>query len=175
MPVLTDIQGYASDLLKKLLYARHDQLHWLIGRMYPDVTPQKVMRQLGYLSKVINDGKHYIWPGCEVNEARVAAIEIMLRLCGGAPPIFETARPPCALTFFLMKQDCMQAFRIYTPVEGQETQCRAIAEQQRDPKGHAVVFYIDSRSQIPLLGVSHPHIFAVSDGAGGFTFQEAKL
>jgi len=174
-PVLTDVQGYAAGLLRKLLCMRHDQLHWLINRVYPDVKPEKVMRQLGYLGRAMNDGKHYLWPGCELSPERIAAVDIMLRLCGGSLPVFDTARHPCALVFFLMQADRMQPFRVYTPLAGKEAECRAIAENQREPKGHAAVFYIQDKRQIPLLEVSHPHIFALSDGAGGFTFQDAKL
>ena len=39
-PILTDVQGYAADLLRKLRCVRHNQIHWLIGRVYPDVTPE---------------------------------------------------------------------------------------------------------------------------------------
>lgn len=175
MPVLTDVQGHAAGVLRKLLCARHDQVHWLINRAYPDVTPEKVMRQLGYLGKAINDGQHYILPGCEVSPERIAAADIMLRLCGGGLPVFDTARSPCALVFFLMEPDKMQAFRVYTPAEGMEAECRAIAEAQREPEGHAAVFYIREKGQIPLLRVSHPHIFAVSDGEGKVIFRDAKL
>lgn len=175
MPVLTDVQGYAAELLRKLLCVRHDQIHWMINRMYPDVTPQKVMRQLKHITRVVDDGRYYLWPGCDINTNRVTAVDIMLRLSGGSLPIFDTARAPCALVFFLAQADSMQAFRVYMPTAEKEAECQAIAENQREPKGHAVVFYINSKKQIPLLHVSHPHIFAVSDGAGGFAFQDAKL
>jgi len=175
LPVLTDVQSYAAGLLRKLRCMRHDQIHLLISRTYPDVKPEKVMRQLTHTIRVMSDGNHYLWSGCEVNPDMVAAMDIMLRLCGPGLPIFDTARHPCALVFFLMKLDQMLAFRIYTPLEGRETECRAIAESQREPDGHAAVFYIQSRSQIPLLEVSRPHIFAVNDGAGGIVFQDAKL
>ena len=173
--ILTDVQGYAAGLLRKLLCARHDQLHWLISHVYPDVTPEKVMHQLKHIMRTVDDGRHYLWPGCELNTERITAVDIMLRLCGGSLPIFDTARSPCALVFFLTMADRMQPFRVYTPMEGKEAECRAIAENQREPKGHAVVFYVQDKRQIPLLHVSHPHIFAVSGGAGGFTFQDAKL
>ena len=175
MPVLTDVQGYAADLLRKLRCVRHDQIHWFISRAYPNVKPEKIMRQLMHTIRVMSDGAHYLWSGCEVNPDMIAAVDIMLHLCGPSLPIFDTARPPCALVFFLMKLDQMLAFRIYTPIEGRETECRAIAESQREPDGHAAVFYMQSKSQIPLLEVSRPHIFAVSDDAGGITFQDAKL
>jgi len=102
-------------------------------------------------------------------------VDIMLRLCGGALPVFDTARHPCALVFVLMKYESTQAFRIYTPTVGDEAKCRSIAENQREPKGHAAVFYIHNKKQIPRLEVSRPHIFALRDGAGGFTFQDAKM
>ena len=175
MPVLTDVQGYAAEILRKLQCARHDQIHWLISRMYPDVAPEKVMRQLVHISRFIDDGKHYLWSGCEVNPGRVAAIEVMLRLSSPGVPLFDSARHPCSLIFHLMKQEQTQAFRVYTPTEGEETRCQAIAENQREPHGHAAVFYVRRINQIPLLKVSRPHIFAVSDGGGGFSFQGAKL
>jgi len=174
-PVLTDVQGYAAGLLRKLLCVRHDQLHWLINRVYPNVTSEKVMRQLKHIMRTVDDGRHYLWPGCELNPERIAAVDIMLRLCGSTLPIFDTARHPCTLVFFISKDGRMQPFRVYTPDEGKEAECRAIAENQREPKGHAAVFYIQDKKQIPLLEVSHPHIFAIGDGAGGFSFQDAKL
>lgn len=175
MPVLTDVQAHAAELLRKLLCARHDQMHWLIGRAYPRVRPEKVMRQLGYLGKAVNDGTHYLWPGCELKPRRIAAMDVMLRICGGSLPIFDTARSPCALIFFLIREDRMQAFRVYIPEPGREAECRAVAESKREPEGHAAIFYIRDKKQIPLLTVSRPHIFAIDDGAGGIVFQDAKL
>jgi hypothetical protein len=172
---LSDVQDYAAKILRKLVCARHDQLHWLIGREYPKVSPEKVMRQLGYLGKAMNDGQHYFWPGGKVNHGMIAAVDIMLRICGGSLPIFDTGPHPCALIFFLMQADRMQPFIVYTPDEGAEAECMAVAESRRDPKGHAAVFYIQSKRQIPLLTVSRPHVFAISDGCGGFDFLDAKL
>jgi hypothetical protein len=175
MLALSDVQDYAARILRKLVCARHDQLHWLIGREYPNVSPEKVMRQLRYLNKSTNDGRHYFCPGGQINHGMIAAVDIMLRICGGSLPIFDTGRQPCALIFFLMQADRMQPFIVYTPDEGAEAGCRAIAESRREPEGHAAVFYIQSKRQIPLLTVSRPHIFAISDGNGGFDFMDAKL
>lgn len=175
MPMMTDVQGHAAGILRKLTCARHDQLHWLINRSYHDVKPEKVMRQLRCLGKAVNDSQYYLWPGCELNPDRIVAVDIMLHICGGALPVFDKARHPCALVFFLSRTDCIQPFLVYMPEEGKETECRTIAEAQREPKGHAAVFYIRNKCQIPLLNVSHPHIFAISDGRGGFEFLNAKL
>lgn len=59
--------------------------------------------------------------------------------------------------------------------EGEEVECRTISEAQREPEGHAAVFYIHEKGQVPLLKVSRPHIFAINDGRGGIDFVDAKL
>lgn len=175
MPVLTQAQSHAVGLLRKLTYARHDQLHWLISRTYPNVTPEKIMRQLGYMGKAVNDGQHYFWPGCEIKPELIAAVDIMLCICGGSLPIFDVGRHPCALIFFLLQANRTQPFLLYTPKEGAETQCKTIAETQREPQDHAVVFYIQNQAQIPLLKISRPYIFAVDNGKGGYDFVNANM
>ncbi|GHU79665.1 hypothetical protein FACS1894191_3000 [Clostridia bacterium] len=174
MPVLTNAQSFAAELLRKLICARHDQLHWLINRKFPEVTPEKTIRQLRYLSRVMDDGAHYLWAGCELRPERIAAIDVMLRICGGALPVFDTARLPCALVFFLTKAGRTQAFRVYTPEPGEEEECRAIAESQRQPEGHASVFLVQSPAQIPLLNISHPHVFVSGSHERGYVFQKAQ-
>ena len=177
MPVLTNVQKYAVELLKKLRCVRHDQLHWMISQHYPLVNPDKVMRQVNYVTMAIDDGKHYCWTGCEVNPDRIAALDIMLKLCEDKIPIFDFAPYPCALIFFLEKTgtEHIQPFRVYAPREGDEAMCCAQAELQQHPKGHAAVFYIQNENQMPLLEVSRPHIFAISDGNGGYRFPKAAL
>ena len=175
MPILTDVQNCASKILHKLHCVRHDQIHWMINREYPNVDPEKVMRQVCHITRVRNDGQHYIWPGCVLSPERIAAVDIMRQLSGNIVPIYDTARAPCNLVFFIVQRDRMQSFRIYTPKEGSEEECQVIIENQREPKGYAAVIYISNEKQIPLLKISRPHVFVISDDSGGYTFRDARL
>lgn len=178
MPLLTDVQSYAAGLMRSLLCLHRGQMHWMIQRKYPAVTPEKVMRQLGHVLRIYDDGEYYLWPGTQPNPERTAAVEAMLTLSKGSLPVIgEVPRPPCALLFFVPvpRSAVVLAYRVYVPKEGEETECRAIAESKRKPQGHAVVFLIRSRSQVPLLRVSHPHIFALQGGDGTYEFIEANI
>lgn len=171
MPLLSDVQAYGADLMRKLRCARHDQMHRLLAWKYPKLQPERVMRQLTHLSRAMNDGTHYLWPGCKLEPNRIAATDIMLLMAEGeALPVFDAGLPPCILLFLLLSGEELRAVRVYAPEPGSEREYRAIAECTQRPQGHAVVFYIQDQSQIPLLKVSHPHLFVVSDGQGGYRF-----
>jgi hypothetical protein len=54
----------------------------MIGRKFPFVTPEKIMRQLAHVLSVYDDGEYYRWPGAEPDPERAAAVEVMLKICG---------------------------------------------------------------------------------------------
>ncbi len=101
----------------------------------------------------------------------------MLEICKGSLPIIgEAPRYPGALLFFLPTQNgAVLPYRVYTPKSGDEAECHIKAESEQQPKGHAAVFVISDKSQIPLLRVSRPHIFALELGDGAFEFLEARI
>ena len=173
MPVLTDVQRYAADILRSLLCMRREQMHWMIGRKYPQVKPEKIMRQLGHILRIYDDGIYYRWPWTEQNPERAAAIDVMLMICKGSLPIIGGAyRSPCSLLFFvpMPHSGTVLPYRVYIPKDGEETECRVAAEREGNPRGHAAVFVISDKSQIPLFRVSHPHIFALGKPDGGYEF-----
>jgi hypothetical protein len=140
------------------------------------VTPEKIMRQLAHVLRVYDDGEFYRWPGCEPDPERAAA-GAMLAICKGSLPIIgEAPRSHRALLFFVPALNgAVLSYRVYTPKIGDEADCRVKAESERQPKGHAVIFVISDKSQIPLLRVSHPHIFALERENGTFEFMEARV
>ncbi len=177
MPALTDAQSYAAELLRSLRCVRRGHIHWMIGRKYPYVTPEKIMRQLAHVLRVYDDGEYYRWPGTESDANRAAAVGVMLEICKGSLPIIgEAPRYPGALLFFVPTPNgIVLPYRVYTPKSGDETECRIKAESELQPKGHAAVLVISDKSQIPQLRVSRPHIFALQRGDGAFEFLEASI
>lgn len=176
MPLLTDVQNYAAQVMRTLLCVRRDQIHWMIGRKYPSISPEKVMRQLVHILPLYDDGAYYRWSGTDPNPDRVAAVDVMLMICRGTLPIIGGVfRLPCALLFFVPAQNTgtVLPYRVYVPKEGAESTCRTVAEIQQNPKGHAAVFVISDKSQIPLLRVSHLHIFALRGQHGGYELLKA--
>ncbi len=176
MPALTDVQSYAADILRSLRCIRRGHIHWIIGRKFPFVTPEKIMRQLTHVLRVYDDGMYYRWPGTEPIPERAAAVGVMLEVCKGSLPIIgELPRYPCALLFFIPASNgAVIPYRVYTPKSGDEAECRSKADSEPLPKDHAVVFIISDKSQIPLLRVTRPHIFALERADGAFEFMDAR-
>lgn len=157
---------------------RHEQIHWMIKRRFPQVRPEKIMRQLRHVLSIYDNGEYYLWPGTEPCPDRAAAVDVMLMLCKNNLPMIGAApHLPSALLFFVptADPDTMLAYRVYTPRAGKEYDCRMMAEGKLRPRGHAVVFVIGERSQVSLLRVSHPHIFALATGGGKYEFIEARV
>jgi hypothetical protein len=178
MPVLTEIQRYAADILRLLRCARRGQIHRLIELKYPSAAPEKIMRQISHVLRVHDDGADYLWPGADPDPGWAAAVGVMLAICKGSLPVIgEAPRYPRALLFFVPAQQsgAVLPYRVYTPREGDEAEYRAAAESERQPAGHACVFVISGKSRIPLLRVSHPHIFALARGDGTYEFLDAQV
>lgn len=174
MPVYTKSQSYAVSMLRKLRSVRHDQMYWLIERECPGakVPASTEMRRLNHLGKAVDDGRYYYWPGCGLDGDLIAALDIMRRVAGDARPVFELRKPPCKLSFFVNKDGKNFACHIYFPKQGEELESAAEAELLSP--GQAVIFCIESRSQIPLLNIGRPHIFACPDGNGGYEFVSGQ-
>ena len=172
MPYLTDVQEYAAAILRKLRCMRHDQMHRMIHRRYTQVDPRKTMHRLCNILQIRNDGGHYCWPWCEVNADRIAAIDVMLEICGNNEPVFDIDVLPCAILFFVFgeKKDNIRAFRVYIPQKGKSGECFAAAESTRLPEGHIAVFIIRDKKQMQRLKTSRPHIFAIADSNGKYQF-----
>ncbi len=49
MPALTDAQSYAAEIMRSLRCIRRGHIHWMIGRKFPFLTPEKIMRQLTHV------------------------------------------------------------------------------------------------------------------------------
>lgn len=171
MPLLTKAQQYASDTLRKLHCLRHDQLYWLMQKMYPGVRTETQMRQLAYLGRAKNDGMYYYWPGCDLDEDRIIALDIMIRMTGDNQPAYDLPASPCKLLFFVLQGKTAQAVRLYLPPVGEEAVYMAAAETEQLPPGYLAAFYIRDPKQAPLLKLSRPHMYVSGDIAVGYTFQ----
>jgi len=176
MPVYTKAQTYAISLLRKLRSVRRDQLHWLIECEYPDARPPAVteMRRLTHLGKAVNDGTYYYWPGCKLDADLIIALDIMWKVTGDGIPVFEIKKAPCKLLFHVIMGDNTFAFRVYFPKPGEERACRAEVEATEFPDGHAVIFYIEGRSQIPLLDIERSHIFVCPGMNGRYEYISGR-
>jgi len=171
MPILTKSQHCAVDILHKLHCVRHSQMHVMLQREFPGVNAEVQMRRLSHLGKVKSDGGCYCWPGCAPNEERLSALDIMLKMSGENPLIYDIPAPPCKLLFFVTKGPVLQAVRLYFPKPGQETAYLAAVETEQLPPGYIAVFYIREQRQKTLLKISRPHIFVSGNGEDGYLFQ----
>ena len=164
MPVYTKVQSYAVSVLRNLRSVRHDQMHWLIGREYPNakVPPAAEMRRLVYLGKAVNDGKHYCWPGCALDAELIIALDVMIKAAGGDNPLFELKGAPCKLSFSVIKDEKNLACSVFFPKPGEERETAAAVVVL--PPGQTAVIHLESLRQMPLFSIKRPHIFVRSLG-----------
>lgn len=171
MPLLTKAQHYALDTLRRLLCVRHSHMDEMMGREFSGINPGDEMRRLSHLGKVKIDGGCYCWPGCAPREERLIALDIMMKMSGSGPLVYDIPAPPCKLLFFVAQGSQMQAVRLYFPEPGKEVAYAASAAAQQLPPNHIAVFYIQDEKRKPLLNTSRPHLFVLGNENDGYRFQ----
>jgi hypothetical protein len=170
VPFITIVQNHALTLLRKLRSVRHDQMHWLICLDYPAAKKHVAdeMRRLVYLSKAVNDGTHYTWPGCETDSELIIALDIMQKAAGGGELFFSLGVPPCKLAFSVLAGDTRLSCGVFFPKPGEEWKIADAVEHS--PPGRTAAIYLNSYGEIPQFTISRPHVFVRPSTDGGYEF-----
>lgn len=161
--MLNQRQGYLMEVMKRLRYLRNDQLlHFFTLRFGgKEALFQRDVRQLCYLNRLMESGGFLFLPGRRRDDDVITAVDVMLQFAAGREPEFTAGHDACKLAFFLTGTDGkVSAFKVYPVHMGRE----AIVSAQADAdtgRIHTVLFQIQDRSQIPLLGTAHPFHFVL--------------
>lgn len=161
--MLNPRQSYLMGIMKRLRYLRKDQLLHFFTLRFGEKESLfcRDIRQLCYLNRLMESGGFLFLPGRRRDDDVIAAVDVMLQFAAGRDPEFTPGHGACKLAFFLTGSDGkVSAFKVYPVHRGRE----AIVSAQADAdtgRIHTVLFQIQDRSQIPLLGTAHPFHFVL--------------
>ncbi len=161
--MLNQRQGYLMEVMERLRYLRRDQLlHFFTLRFgEKGFLFQRDVRQLCYLNRLMESGGFLFLPGRRRDDDVIVAVDVMLQFAAGRDPEFTAGHGGCKLAFFLTGPDGkVSAFKVYPVHKGREAVVSAQADADTG-RIHAVLFQIDDREQIPLLGTAHPFHFVL--------------
>lgn len=156
-------QKYLLDVTERLRYLRRDQLFGLFSLRFGEgeAVFHRDIRQLCYLNRLMETEAFIFLPGRRRDEGVIAAVDVMLQFSAGREPEFTAGTGGCKLAFFLTgKEGKINAFKVYPVSRGQEALVSAQADADQG-RIHTVLFQIEDRSQIPLLGTAHPFHFVL--------------
>lgn len=169
--MLNQRQKYLLDVMERLRYLRRDQLlHFFLLRFGGGENLfSRDVRQLCYLNRLMESGEYLFLPGCRRDDDVITAVDVMLQFAAGRNPEFTAGYGGCKLAFFLTASDeKISAFKVYPVHRGREALVSAQADADTGHI-HTVLFQIEDRSQIPLLGTAHPFHFVLwEDGCCRF-------
>lgn len=164
-------QKYLLDVMERLRYLRKDQLFGLFSLRFRDgeAAFHRDIRQLCYLNRLMETETFLLLPGRRRDDGVIAAVDVMLQFSAGREPEFTAGHGGCKLAFFLTgPEGKVSAFKVYSVSRGREALVSAQADADQG-RIHTVLFQIEDRSQIPLLGTAHPFHFVLwEDGACRF-------
>ena len=169
--MLNGRQKYLLDVMERLRYLRKDQLFGLFSLRFRDgeAAFHRDIRQLCYLNRLMETEAFLLLPGRRRDDGVIAAVDVMLQFAAGREPEFTTGHGGCKLAFFLTgPEGKVSAFKVYPVSRGREALVSAQADADQG-RIHTVLFQIEDRSQIPLLGTAHPFHFVLwEDGCCRF-------
>lgn len=156
-------QKYLLDVAERLRYLRKDQLFGLFSLRFGEgeAVFHRDIRQLCYLNRLMETEAFIFLPGRRRDDEVIAAVDVMLQFSAGREPEFTAGTGGCKLAFFLSgKEGKINAFKVYPVSRGREALVSAQADADQG-RIHTVLFQIENRSQIPLLGTAHPFHFVL--------------
>ena len=156
-------QKYLLDVTERLRYLRRDQLFGLFSLRFGEgeAVFHRDIRQLCYLNRLMETEAFIFLPGRRRDDEVIAAVDVMLQFSAGREPEFTAGTGGCKLAFFLSgKEGKINAFKVYPVSRGREALVSAQADADQG-RIHTVLFQIEDRSQIPLLGTAHPFHFVL--------------
>ena len=157
--MLNGRQKYLLDVMERLRYLRKDQLFSFFHLHFG--TGENQFRQLCYLNRLMEIEIFVLLPGRRRDDEVIAAVDVMLQFAAGREPEFTAGHGGCKLAFFLTDPEGkVSAFKVYPVSRGREALVSAQADADQG-RIHTVLFQIEDRSQIPLLGTAHPFHFVL--------------
>ena len=160
--MLNGRQKYLLDVMGRLRYLRKDQLFSFFHLHFGTGENQfhQDIRQLCYLNRLMETEIFVLLPGRRRDDGVISAV-VMLRFAAGREPEFTAGHGGCKLAFFLTgPEGKVSAFKVYPVSRGREALVSAQADADQG-RIHTVLFQIEDRSQIPLLGTAHPFHFVL--------------
>lgn len=161
--MLNGRQKYLLDVMGRLRYLRKDQLFSFFHLHFGTGENQfhQDIRQLCYLNRLMETEIFVLLPGRRRDDGVISAVDVMLRFAAGREPEFTAGHSGCKLAFFLTgPEGKVSAFKVYPVARGREALVSAQADADQG-RIHTVLFQIEDRSQIPLLGTAHPFHFVL--------------
>lgn len=171
--LLTRVQAYILDLLCKLKCMKTSQLNWFLSRCYSltEEQTEQLLRQLRYMGKIQFSGEYISLCGRKRDCELIAAVDIMLEFCDKSPPSFAVGIPPCKLVFFTPAQDeKVNVFKLFYVNLGQELLLSIEAQRQNQPPDHTVLFFVQNKTQIPLLETAQNAYYILKNSDGRYEF-----
>lgn len=161
--MLNSRQKYLLEVMEQLRYLRKDQLLRLFSLRIREGEAlfHRDIRQLCYLNWLMEKDGFIFLPGRRRDDGVITAVDVMLQFSAGREPEFTAGHGSCKLAFFLTgPEEKINAFKVYPVSRGRESLVSAQADADQGCI-HTVLFQIENRSQIPLLGTVHPFHFVL--------------
>ena len=156
-------QKYLLDVMERLRYLRKDQLFSFSRLRFGigEALFRQDIRQLCYLNRLMETEIFVLLPGRHRDDGVISAVDVMLRFAAGREPEFTAGHGGCKLAFFLTgPEGKVSTFKVYPVSRGREALVSAQADADQG-RIHTVLFQIEDRTQIPLLGTAHPFHFVL--------------
>lgn len=177
--LLTTHEVYLLEILKTVKYIRRDQLAQLMKRRYKlsEYQTDREIYRLRYLGKLWLDeesGDAVRLPNRKRDEGMLAAIDVLLKVCGGFSPELTAAVPPCKLSFFMKDDRGYLDFKIVPVTRGEEQPILEKLQAQNLGFVCTFLFLIEDGTQIERLATSNKAYYAIPTDEGGYTFFKKK-
>lgn len=177
--LLNIYQAYTMEVMKQLKYIRKDQLAALMRLRFgtTDAQAARNIRQLCYAHKLWLDAEHensVRVPQGRRDKAMLAAVDILLLICGKSSPELVAGEPPCKLTFFIRDERGYLDFKVVSVPPGEEPLILARLAAQTPDFICTFLFFIEKEAQIPLLATKSPAYYVIGSDKDSYVFLKKE-
>lgn len=174
--MLTIPQKRVAELIRECASLRRDQIEWYLYRAFQWNPRQSdiALRQLHMLGKIRIEGDMITHPQKQIDIAMLDAFDIMILLCKGVPEL-SCNNGLCKLLFFSQEDgEKLKSFKIILVPIGKEEIISAKLEADIFPKGHTLLFLLNSITQAEQLYSSRPCYFLAKQSEKQFEIYESN-
>lgn len=164
--MLNVYQAYTLETMRQLRYIRLNQLATLMRLRFnsaPDHVERNI-RQLRYMNRLEYRDGYLCLPGRQRDNDMLAAVDVMLQLCGTTVPEFTVGVSPCKLVFSLKDTRGYMDFKVIPVKDGNERPILAKTLAQPSEFVCTLLFLLQHKAQIPLLEVDRPAYYVLPNG-----------
>lgn len=177
--LLTVYQKHILEILAEIPYIRHNQLLWLMRLKFGTEERQltRELRQLCYLGRItmqVDRGGIIMQPRCRRDDRLLAAMDIMMEVCGNSLPEIIKGEPPCKLSFYIKDERGYLDFKIIPVPLGEEQRICTMLLSQYSSFVCTYLFLPESEGQIERLSTEKSAYFVFPDGKGGWRFLKKQ-